>query len=816
MIPLFASLFILTGACAVDGEGILCPPDAPALVKLAAKEVRRYVYLRTGVLLEIGPDVRQPGIEFMVEQSLGGQEYRLRTTDQKLTISGGTPLAALYGAYAFAEKLGIRFQLDGDIIPDGRIPFSLPTLDETHRPDFEIRGIQPFHDFNEGPDFWNADDYKACVGQLVRMRMNFIGFHCYPLFKPWTHVPPEPGVWVGLGGDFTRDGRVTKSYPASWANTARKGWGYVPMKTSDFSFGAADLFENDDFGSDIMNGLMPEPKEEEDCNELFNRVGGLWRDTFTLARSRGVKTAIGTEVPLIIPDAVAARLRAQGKKPEECAGEIYEAIFRRIQATHPLDYFWFWTPERKLDKEQTKLDLLNAVEAHRKVAPDFQLAACGWGWIAENFPMLDQALPGKMPFSCINDEVGFAPVPDAFSKLGDRPRWSISWMEDDTAMTVPQLWAGRIRKDAMDARRYGCSGLMGIHWRTNVLSPNLAMLAESGWHVPAGKEPLRSITRTPKWIAHHRFDDRQCETSEFYKSWCAPRFGNSASGEIAAIMARMDGDLPREQVDWLNDKLGGSPGCLGAPDPRPWNEVKVGYSFVDELEALRPRISGAGNLVRFDYWLSQFRFFRGMGETCCAMGELDLRMKRLAEADESARRAALDSALVSRRKLLESWQRMTTHLLEAVNTAGELGTVTNLEQHSLHGHDMLTKHDAELERRLGQKLPADLLPGKSYSGKPRLIVPTVRGDVARGECLRLKVISLGQGSAGNLVAKWRPLGEGAWRTLPAKHAARGVWQVVFPAAEGDFEYHIESTGGGHTLRWPVTAPDIGRSVIVTD
>jgi len=33
----------------------------------------------------------------------------------------------LYGAYTFAEKLGVRFYLDGDVIPDARIPFAIPS-----------------------------------------------------------------------------------------------------------------------------------------------------------------------------------------------------------------------------------------------------------------------------------------------------------------------------------------------------------------------------------------------------------------------------------------------------------------------------------------------------------------------------------------------------------------------------------------------------------------------------------------------------------------------------------------------------------------
>ena len=56
---------------------------------------------------------------------------------------------------------------------------------------------------------------------------------------------------------------------------------------------------------------------------------------------------------------------------------------------------------------------------------------------------------------------------------------------------MPQLWAGRMRRDAVDALKYGCTGLMGIHWRTQVLGPNVAALAGYAWRQPA-PETLRS------------------------------------------------------------------------------------------------------------------------------------------------------------------------------------------------------------------------------------------------------------------------------------------------------------------------------------
>lgn len=90
-------------------------------------------------------------------------------------------------------RLGVRFYLHGDVVPDGKIPLRLPNLDETHAPLFETRGIQPFHDFPEGPDWWNRDDWLAYVSQLAKLRMDFLGLHCYPEGNNW----PEALVWIG-------------------------------------------------------------------------------------------------------------------------------------------------------------------------------------------------------------------------------------------------------------------------------------------------------------------------------------------------------------------------------------------------------------------------------------------------------------------------------------------------------------------------------------------------------------------------------------------------------------------------------------------
>ena len=164
-------------------------------------------------------------------------------------------------------------------------------------------------------------------------------------------------------------------------------------------------------------------------------------------------------------------------------------MFARIAAAYPVDYYWFWTNEgwtwddaspEAIKTVTTDLDM--AVQAWKETAPPFRLATCGWVLgPPSNRTLFDQVLPKDVAMSTINREVGKAPVDPGFSRVRGRSLWAIPWMEDDPALTSPQLWAGRMRRDAADALRYGCDGLLGIHWRTRILSANVLALARAAW-----------------------------------------------------------------------------------------------------------------------------------------------------------------------------------------------------------------------------------------------------------------------------------------------------------------------------------------------
>ena len=479
-------------AAATISSNISRPADAPAKVKLAAQEIRRYVYLRTGALLPITAD--NGAITLRVDGALPAEQFRLKSDGTTLAISGGSDLAVLYGAYAFVEKLGVRFYLDSDIVPDERVPFALPVLDETATPAFAIRGILPFHDFPEGPDLWATDDYKAVLAQMVKLRMNFIGLHTYTE----TGWGSEPTVWLGLPEDIDEQGHPRFSYGSYYFNTARHTSGHAPRRVADMLFGGSLLCESEPWGPPVMAGLMPQGNTLEEKNQLFIRSGEMLRDAFSYAQRFGVKTCVGTEIPLthptrLLPNEVRARLAAQGRSVADPATRraLYAGTFLRALRTYPLDYYWLWTPEgwrgpqSDEEVEQTRLDLQAAVEAAREVKAPFTLATAGWvmGPLRDR-ALFDKLLPKEMPFAALNLELGTVPVDEGFARLQNRAGWAIPWMEDDLSMSSPQLWVGRIRRDAYDAHRLGCQGLIGIHWRTAEVGPMVSALAQAQWQVP--------------------------------------------------------------------------------------------------------------------------------------------------------------------------------------------------------------------------------------------------------------------------------------------------------------------------------------------
>ena len=970
------------------------PAQSSVNESLAAHEVRRYLYLRTGELSpiqshpvkagtalilvarkdrpEIGGLVGEPAVAVAVA-ALKPQEYLLKKIGAKsVLIAGGDDAGVLYGAYAFVEKLGVRFYLHGDVVPDEKIPFAIPELNETGRPLFALRGIQPFHDFPEGPDWWNVDDYLAYVSQLAKLRMNFIGLHCYPE----AGAGPEPLVWIGTKEDMDEKGAVKASYSSFWANTAKAGWGYAPTKTADFAGGASMLFAADDYGNEVQAGLMPRPQTPDECNELFNRTATTMRRIFDEAKSLGVKTCIGTETPLNIPKDVRARLIARGKTNEAAmVRELYEGMFARIQRACPVDYYWLWTPEgwtwsgnKPEQFAKTTSDIQAAMDALKSLGSPFTLATCGWVLgPRQDRAALDAFLPKTAPMSCINRVVGHAAVEPAFANIVGRPKWAIPWMENDGILTQPEPWAARMRYDAADAKRLGCDGLLGIHWRTKAMMLNVSALASAAWDqswIPAsydtkpakphavgegaldgavavfnapvtdaGDAPVyqtvrcdtsgytlivpdgaysvtlkfnepqydeagkrvfgvgiqgrqvidrldifseagknRALDFTFKDIeitdgalridfaqkagvpciagividgttkANNQFGgepftrkincgggrfkdyeadrvaegaaiagkDRAMPIADFYTDFARVNFGEAVAVEAGAIMAGVDGVNMPQVTDWKR-----GPGAI-VVNSAPWEEAGKQFQFVEAFAKLRPRVRGAGNIERFDYWLNTYRTAESIGHIGCLRGELDRAVTAMKNEKDAGKKTKLAAdALSIRVNLAREWETLMSRQTAATDTPGELGTLANLEMHSRGKLQILDAHDAEIAAALGTPLPAGAAPLATYGGASRIVVPTVRTRIEPGESLKLNVIVLDNRPAKTAVLCWRELGRGEFKSVDLRHAARAVYAAAIPAATEDLEYYIAATTQtGEKLVWPATAPAQNQTVVI--
>ncbi len=370
-----------------------------------------------------------------------------------------------------------------------------------------------------------------------------------------------------------------------------------------------------------------------------------------------------------------------------------------------------------------------------------------------------------------------------------------------------------MRRDAADSLAYGCTGLMGIHWRTRILGPNVSALAQAawdqrGWNPDFGKSPV-SAPNLPKRPAGEK--PRYLPTADFYADWARAHFGPQASQAIAAIFAGLDGHLPRP-ADWVT-----GPGSI-RPDPAAWQTVQASYAFVDELAALRPQVTGPGNLERFDYWLNNFRYLRSIGRVRCVWARFAAAMGKVrAEKNPDLRKKlARKLALPLRKELVAAFGELHKYLLATVSTPGELGNVCNWQQQTLPV--VLTDPGKELASLLGEALPADAQPSRQYAGPPRIIVPTVRTGILAGESLKLTVLLPGI-EPRRAALYWRPLGSGQFAPAPLVHAARSVFHVSLPpeATKADLEYYIRvDDAKGNVLYYPAAAPKLNQTVVVAE
>ncbi len=808
---------------------------ASSLEKFSAKELQRYLFLRSGILAEISQSDTIPGRceyclavgsknarifhgwpdEDDLADGLKPEEYLIRSyrePDRRLfVIVGGDGPGALYATYRFLERTGIRYHIDGDVLPDEKCDLEAIEVNEMGKPRFSKRGLQPFHDFNVGPDWWNLNDYQAVLSQMAKLRFNFIGFHTYPSWNP--SAGPEANVWIGLPEDVDDQGNVRSGYEAGVVTT-RRGWEVKPFPTREYASGAGFLFENDDYGPDFMLDCLDWPSDEAEATAMFNRYGDLQKEVFEKAAGLGIQTCVGTELPLGIPKMLASRLKAKGMNPDDprVIGKLYEGTFLRIMRKTPVDVFWLWLPEIWFVSEpgtrrgweittegnvQRDISLIDSVA--RIMSVPFSFATSGWRLGTVKDPLwTHRYTPKSWAISSINTNLGRDPVEKYYGEMPERSRWVIGWAEDDgtagahccTAWDL-QLWSERLFTNSSDAFRYGCEGMMAIHWRTASIAPNITALSQAGW-----------VVGQP---GHLDVEDAAvaADMELFWENWGRGTFGGEAGARAGRVMQKLEGC--HISINQLIDN--------GAKTTD--QDIQDLFAPLDELTALRKEITGTGRLSRFDYWLNYLQATRLRVRTWIFSARLDSIMRQARSIQESEKKLLFvrNQALPLRTTLSRSWEEMISAFVACARSTGEVGTLSSLE--SGNRKRIVCAHDSTIARILGSSLPAETAIRTTYNGPPRIFVSSVCTQWNSGEPMEIRPFVLSSPAIRQVNLFWRPLGKGRFRKMTAVHTARHAYRVTVPEpAEGCVEYYLQAElADGEKIYHPVTAPEMNNTVV---
>ncbi|MGH9616528.1 MAG: hypothetical protein ACRD28_07270, partial [Acidobacteriaceae bacterium] len=441
------------------------------------------------------------------------EEYEIAASGRNLTLGAANEQALLYAVFDFLERQGLVFGIDGTtapIVPPASLRLPLDGQKWIGSPRFAVRGLLPWPDFLNCISVYNEEDFRAYFAAMLRMRFNMFGMHVY------TQNEPGPMAESYLSFEFAGSG-----HRAALENSAMRSWGYLPQRTSTYSMGAAQFFDSDTFGADAT-------RLAADNWDIAARTTAMLRSAFSFAHELGIRTGIGFE-PYQNPAEIRRALPPEalshpnGFIESTTACDLLERRLADLLERYPMvDYVWLWQDENANWESREKniplsvTPFLQARNFLRRHAPNKQLVLAGWGGVTRHFQSLHQRLPEDIVFSALSDSLGWDPVSEAFGKLGSRERWPIPWLEDDPSMWFPQFRASRFQMDLNRAQNFGCSGVLGIHWRHRIVDPTATYLARAAW-------------------------DGNLTASAHYENFCAAQ----AVGDHAVEMAKLFEDCDR-------------------------------------------------------------------------------------------------------------------------------------------------------------------------------------------------------------------------------------------------------------------------------
>jgi len=438
-------------------------------------------------------------------------------------IAANTAEGLSYGVFALMKEWGCGYFFGGDAIP--RIPWRTDFPEGWRRevkPRLSIRGLQPFHNFINGPTCWTLEDYKAYFDSMAAQGLNMALFHSFN-YEPHGAYPVREN-W----------------YPSSVKRSHARLGGRESVDLETIPGWARKHFDGTKFGP-------PDVLETLTVPECIEKAQSLLASAFSHARDRGIKTCAGFEIhgDPRSPEIRRLFLRRldhfiERYQPSHLALWQQETVAGRgwhlpVEGTawekdwsrHRKELKRLGAPRRGLEVLRLA-EFLNLAHQHlRKKSCAPRLVLSGWGgdkWMClpETFEFLDKMTPPDIVFSALDnlDANISTTVSSGYRNLpATRERWPIVWLEGDAMLHASQ-WhpaanVGNLATLTKDAIQKGCHGALGIHWRfSHELEGEVARFANSCW--------------------------REETDDGFWRDYAARCYGARAGKPLAKLLAALD------------------------------------------------------------------------------------------------------------------------------------------------------------------------------------------------------------------------------------------------------------------------------------
>ena len=173
-----------------------------------------------------------------------------------------------------------------------------------------MRGVLPWTNFPQSATVYSMEDWIFIIDQMARMRMNFLNIHNYN----------GQGRHNEMYHSFEYNGIL----PRNWNATASSGhvWSGPGWDVNEYRFGAKDLFDDYDFGTDstLHNDYLDNKSVAAKGTSMFQQV-------IDHAHSRGVKIGLGLDIDIVMSEyGVAANAAGLPEAQAKAVMEHYDNL----------------------------------------------------------------------------------------------------------------------------------------------------------------------------------------------------------------------------------------------------------------------------------------------------------------------------------------------------------------------------------------------------------------------------------------------------------------------------------------------------------